>query len=101
NEIKGLSMLFSLAIKENRVMRELNKFSDTVDNVLMNNEKIDKVNLDQQLIIIYLYEFHYNLYETIISEIELLMKERNNITWQYSSNTMVRVSKPNRFSFFF
>lgn len=88
NEVQGLASLCSLAIKENRVIRELNKFTKTVDTVLMNNEKYDKVNLDQQLIIIYLYEFHYSLYESLISEIELLLKARNSIIWQYSSNTI-------------
>ena len=87
NELEGLASLFSLAIKENRVIRELNQFSDIVSTVIMDNEKYDKVNLDQQLIIIYLYEFHYNLYEILISKIEHLLKERNRIIWEYSSNT--------------
>lgn len=87
NEKEGLDSLISLAIKENRVIRELNQFSDIVSTVIMDNEKYDKVNLDQQLIIIYLYEFHYDLYEILISKIEHLLKERNRIIWEYSSNT--------------
>lgn len=86
NELQNTSSLFSIAVKENRVLRELNIFAEAVETVIMKNKKYDKVNLDQQLIVIYLYEFHFNLYENLISDIEFLIKEKNRITWEYTVN---------------
>lgn len=85
-EINGIETLFSLAINENRVIRELKKFSALVESIIIDEDRIDKVNLNQQLIILYLYEFHYSLYEILVSEVESLIEYRETLAWSANIN---------------
>lgn len=96
-ELSGIDILFAFAVKENRVIRELIQFNELVDLLLIKNKKVDKINIDQQLIIIYLYHFHFQYYELLVSKIDSIVKEKNYQSFSFVLDEPTKEIKPSEF----
>lgn len=60
------SVIKALFIDEGRTARDANQFLAYVDNELVKQKKVGKVQLDQQLFVIYLYLFHPIEYQLLL-----------------------------------
>ncbi|MBC2124504.1 P-loop NTPase fold protein [Listeria innocua] len=72
-ETENLESLKNEIIMENRTLREKYTFEKYVDEIIFQDERYDKINIDQQFLIIYLYLFHNNHYSILISKIDKLL----------------------------
>jgi hypothetical protein len=78
-ETKNLETLKNELIMENRTLREKYIFEKYVNEIIFHDKRYDKVNIDQQFLIIYLYLFHNNHYSILVSKIDKLIDEYNHI----------------------
>ena len=81
-----------LFINEHRTLREANHFLTYVKNEFCGQDKIGRVQIDQQLLIIYLYLFHKDIYK-------LLVDNWDKIKWNESidiTDNTLRISKDNK-----
>jgi hypothetical protein len=60
------SFISSLFVTEMRTARDANQFLTYVENEFINQSKKDKVQIDQQLFVIYLYLFHPHEYQALL-----------------------------------
>lgn len=79
NEKDNLESLKKQLIMENRTLREKNIFEKYVKETLLFEQRYDKVNIDQQLLTIYLYLFHNSHYSTLVNKIDKLLEAHNSL----------------------
>ncbi len=72
-EEKNILWLKKVLISENRVLREKEIFEDYIKEMLLENERYDQVNFDQQLVIIYLYLFNPEKYNNLVNNIDNIL----------------------------
>lgn len=72
-ETKNLETLKNEIIMENRTLREKNLFEKYVNEIIYHEDRYDKVNIDQQFLIIYLYLFHNSHYNILVNKIDKLL----------------------------
>lgn len=90
--------LKSLFIHENRNIREQVHFNDYVNLEFFNREKLGHVQVNQQLLMIYLYLFHKEYYKNLLAGgfPEYTVKEADddsNTQWQYYLHTNNKIFK--------
>lgn len=73
-ERKYLDYLQKEIIMESRTLREKIIFEKYVEEVLFNDNRYDKINLDQQLVTIYLYLFQTSYYNKLVANVEILLE---------------------------
>ncbi|EGS7983309.1 hypothetical protein I4L81_002563, partial [Enterococcus faecalis] len=72
-ETKNLETLKNEIIMENRTLREKKLFEKYVNEIIYHEDRYDKVNIDQQFLIIYLYLFHNSHYNILVNKIDKLL----------------------------
>ncbi|MFW7366968.1 hypothetical protein [Vagococcus fluvialis] len=85
-ESNNLEKLRSTLIRENRTLRERKLFEKYVNEIVFSDSRYDIVNIDQQLVIIYLYLFYNEAYSILVSQIEKLISPivSSSIFWKYN-----------------
>lgn len=78
-----------LFINEHRTLREANHFLTYVKNEFCGQDKKGRVQIDQQLVIIYLYLFHKDVYK-------LLVENWDKIKWSESIDVTDNILKTNK-----
>ncbi len=78
-EKNNIARLQSELILENRTLREKKMFEKYVYEFLFYKDRYDKVNVDQQLLVIYLYLFHSNHYHVLVSKIDKLLEPHRDL----------------------
>lgn len=63
-----LSFIEKLFIDEHRTLRDANQFLSYVEDEFIKRDKIGRVQIDQQLFVIYLYLFHKNSYQKLFDD---------------------------------
>ncbi|UZX32459.1 P-loop NTPase fold protein [Lactobacillus helsingborgensis] len=69
--------IFKLFELENLTLRQANHFLSYVKNEFFRQEKIGRVQVNQQLFIIYLFLFHRNMYEILINNWQKIQKKKS------------------------
>lgn len=64
----NLSFVEKLFIDEHRTLRDANQFLSYVEDEFIRCEKVGRVQIDQQLFVIYLYLFHKNSYQKLFDD---------------------------------
>lgn len=65
-----LGLLSTLVIEDKRTLRDLDHFNNYVNQEFFMRDKLGRVQANQQLVVIYLYLFHYNDYERFLKQEE-------------------------------
>ncbi|MCR8967650.1 hypothetical protein [Streptococcus zalophi] len=76
----------SLFVSEKRTARDANQFLTYVDNELIKQNKVKKVQIDQQLFVIYLYLFHPRKYQKLVDGWLPKKAEANNTVFSTSNS---------------
>ena len=69
--------IFKLFELENLTLRQANHFLSYVKNEFFRQEKIGRVQVNQQLFIIYLFLFHRNMYEILINNWQKIQEKKS------------------------
>ncbi|MFS7253942.1 P-loop NTPase fold protein [Carnobacterium divergens] len=80
-EKDNLNLLLNEILRENRTLREKKLFEKYIKELLFQNERFDKVNIDQQFLTIYLYLFHSNFYTLLVSQIDSMLKDHSHFVF--------------------
>ena len=86
-------------INERKNARDANKYLNYVQNQLIGRNKLDKVYLTQELLIIYLYLFHRNYYNDLLNNHSVVQEGKNKTEIENLINKILFTNNSLRISF--